>query len=90
MLFRSYKNTNEVNSPELMLSEFDNIEIVNDPKTIQIAGYSISMMPWICAENYSDSMERLKDSDAAICCGHFEIAGFAMYRRMPSEEGLDR
>jgi hypothetical protein len=32
----------------------------------------------------------LKTTEAKVCCGHFEIAGFAMYRGMPSEEGLDR
>jgi hypothetical protein len=48
------------------------------------------MMPWICPENYDDSMETLKDTDASICMGHFEIAGFAMYRGMPSHEGLNR
>jgi hypothetical protein len=48
------------------------------------------MMPWICAENYEDSLKLLKDTDANVCMGHFEIAGFAMYRGMPSHEGLER
>ena len=48
------------------------------------------MMPWICPENYDDSMKMIKDTDAKFCMGHFEIAGFAMYRGMPSEGGLDR
>jgi hypothetical protein len=48
------------------------------------------MMPWICAENYNDSMEVLSNTDADVCMGHFEIAGFAMHRGMPSHEGLNR
>lgn len=84
-----YKNTNEVNSPELMLSEYDNITVINDPKTIEINGVNICMMPWICAENYDESMNELKNTDATICMGHFEIRGFQMYRGAPAEEGLD-
>jgi DNA repair exonuclease SbcCD nuclease subunit len=84
-----YKNTNEVNSPELMLSEYDNITTINDPQTIQIAGYPVTMMPWICSENYVASMEELKNTTAPICMGHFEIEGFQMYRGAPSHEGLD-
>jgi len=48
------------------------------------------MMPWICADNYDESMEFIKNTNAAICMGHFEIAGFAMHRGMPSQEGLNR
>lgn len=84
-----YKNTNDVNSPELMLSEYDNITIINDPKTIEVDGVKICMMPWICSDNYEASMNELKTTDATICMGHFEIQGFQMYRGAPSEEGLE-
>ena len=85
-----YKNTNEVNSPELVLEDYDNINIISSPKVITIGGTNILMMPWICAENQEESIELLKTAKAQICMGHFEIAGFAMYRGMKSEEGLDR
>lgn len=84
-----YKNTNDVNSPELMLSEYDNITIINDPQTIEVDGIKICMMPWICSDNYEASMNELKNTDATICMGHFEIQGFQMYRGAPAEEGLD-
>jgi DNA repair exonuclease SbcCD nuclease subunit len=48
------------------------------------------MIPWICADNYDDSIKTIQDTDAEICMGHFEISGFAMHRGMPSQEGLDR
>ena len=85
-----FKNTNEVNSPDLLLKEYDNINVIDHPVTICVDETQICMMPWICPENYEDSMETLKDSDASICCGHFEIDGFQMYRGMPSHEGLSR
>jgi hypothetical protein len=46
------------------------------------------MMPWICPENYQESIDHIKNTKAEICMGHFEIAGFAMYRGMESHDGL--
>jgi DNA repair exonuclease SbcCD nuclease subunit len=92
-----FKNTNEVNSVDLLLQEYDNIAVIDAPTEIRVGqtsknplGTQVCMMPWICPENYEHSVELLKETDAPICCGHFEIAGFAMYRGMPSEEGLSR
>ena len=85
-----FKNTNDVNSVDLLLKEYDNINVISHPTTITIDGIPICMMPWICAENYEDSMATLEETNAQICCGHFEIAGFAMHRGMPSQEGLKR
>jgi hypothetical protein len=48
------------------------------------------MIPWICPENYDDSMFVMSDTDASICMGHLEISGFAMNRGIPNYEGLDR
>ena len=84
-----YKNTNEVNSPELVLEDYSNINIISSPMVISINETNILMMPWICAENYEQSIDMLKNANAEICMGHFEIAGFDMYRGMKSEEGLD-
>jgi DNA repair exonuclease SbcCD nuclease subunit len=85
-----FKNTNEVNSVDLLLKEYNNINVIDKPTTISVYDNSICMMPWICAENYNDSMEVLSNTDADVCMGHFEIAGFAMHRGMPSHEGLNR
>jgi DNA repair exonuclease SbcCD nuclease subunit len=85
-----FKNTNDVNSVDLLLKEYGNINVIDHPTNIYVGPNKICMMPWICAENYQDSMETLKETDAEICMGHFEIAGFAMHRGMPSEEGLNR
>ena len=89
-----FKNTNDVNSVDLLLKEYDNINVIDSPQTIHLdyanTTADVCMMPWICAENYENSMQELKNTSATLCMGHFEIAGFAMYRGMPSEEGLDR
>lgn len=85
-----FKNTNDVNSPDLLLKEYNNITVIDDPTTITVDGVNICMMPWICSDNYQASMDEMKNTPAEICMGHFEIAGFAMYRGMESHEGLDK
>ena len=85
-----FKNTNDVNSVDLLLREYSNIVVIDRPETISVKGTPVCMMPWICPENYAESMIVLDNTDAEICMGHFEIAGFAMHRGMPSLEGLNR
>ena len=79
MLFRS-----------LLLKEYSNINVIDKPTTITIDGTDICMMPWICPENYQESIDMLNNTTAELCMGHFEIAGFAMYRGMESHDGLSK
>ena len=89
-----YKNTNEVNSVDLLLKEYDNIMVVDEPMTVHLNYENISddilLIPWICADNYKQCLDEINNSKAKLCGGHFEIAGFAMYRGHPCEEGLNR
>ena len=84
-----FKNSDSVNSVDLLLKEYPNVHVIDTPKTIEVYGVNICMIPWICSDNYNDCMAEMKNTDATICMGHFEIAGFAMYKGMASE-GLDR
>ena len=85
-----YKNTNEVNSPELTLAEYDNIHMITKPSTIEVFGTEVCFLPWICADNYVDSLEEIKNTKAEICMGHLEVSGFAMYRGVESHEGMSK
>lgn len=85
-----FKNTNDVNSVDLLLREYDNINVIDKPTTINLDNIPICMIPWICPDNYEQSLEEINNTTADLCMGHFEIAGFAMHRGMPSHEGLNR
>lgn len=85
-----YKNTNDINSPALLLREYSNINVIDKPQTITVDGTPICMVPWICTDNYVECMDEMENTPAEICMGHFEIAGFSMYRGMDSHEGFDR
>lgn len=85
-----YKNTNDVNSPDLLLKDYSNINVISKPSTINVDGTNICMIPWICQENYVDAMNMMRDTNAEICMGHFEIDGFEMYRGHECHGGLNR
>lgn len=89
-----FKNTNDVNSINLLLQEYDNITVIDSPQTVHLnygdVSSDVCMMPWICSDNYEVSMQELKYTRADLCMGHFDISGFAMHRGLISEEGLDR
>lgn len=87
-----YKNTNEVNAlVELIQDKYDNIKIwCKDPIEWDFGcGTSIMLMPWICDENRAQSMEAIRISKSPIVMGHFELAGFEMYRGSVNEHGDD-
>lgn len=79
------KNTNEINSPSLLLSEYDKISVIETPTKI---GLYITAIPWVNQENIHDCMKIIKSS-SGICCGHFDIKGFQMYNGVVAHEGLD-
>lgn len=84
-----YKNTNEINSPELLLKDYDNIEIYSSPETVIIDGTKILMLPWINQENYEETMRWINDTNAEIAMGHLELNGFEVTPGMRMEHGMD-
>jgi DNA repair exonuclease SbcCD nuclease subunit len=74
-----YTNTNDVNSMNLLLREYDNFHIYEDGcKEITIGSTKFLMVPWINNTNYKEMLQQIRESDAHICMGHFSIQGFEM------------
>jgi len=84
-----YKNTNRINSPELLLEKYDNINIYSEPKEILMGKKVFLMLPWINKENQEDVFRRLETSEADICCGHLELTGFEVTPGMKMDHGMD-
>ena len=83
-----WKESLQVSSSGLILGEYQNILLIDEPFTYTIAGTTIDLIPWICTENETDVFKFIDNSKSDLCFGHFEIAGFPMYRGMTAEEGL--
>ena len=71
-----FKNTLRVNSPSLLLSEYDNINVVDTPREIDYDGRTICLIPWICDDNRNETLKVIEESKADICMGHLELNGF--------------
>ena len=50
-----YKNTNEINSIESLLEDYDNIVAISSPGSHKIGKSNFFMIPWICPENYDEN-----------------------------------
>ena len=86
----SFKNTLEVNSPSLIIGDYQNIKVIQDFETITFDDLSIDIVPWICDENELEIFNKIKKSKSDICFGHFEIAGFEMDRGNICDTGIDK
>ena len=83
-----YKNTNNVNSPGLLLQTYKNIKTYNKIKEVVIDNLKVLFIPWINAENYQDSVNAIKVSDSICAMGHLELNGFRAHRGHVMEEGM--
>jgi len=83
-----YKNTNEVNAIE-NLNIGPDIKIYTQPREVDFDGTLIQFLPWICDDNYDDSIHAIDHSNADICFGHLEIKGFEMHSGHMNEHGLE-
>lgn len=84
-----FKNTNDVNSPNLLLGDYPNITVIDTPTTIELAGRPILMMPWICSDNYAECMDAIRSSLAPVMFGHLELSGFVMHKGMQNDGGME-
>jgi DNA repair exonuclease SbcCD nuclease subunit len=85
-----FKNTNEVNSPGLVLGEYHNINCVNDPVEIEFDGVDVLLVPWISDDNQQRCFDMINNTKAQVLMGHFEIDGFEMHKGSLHQGGLDR
>ena len=85
-----YKNTNDLNSLKECLGHYMNeIHIIMEPKVMQYDSLNIALLPWICQENYDQSMSFVRDCKADWLCGHLELGGVEMQRGIESHDGMD-
>ena len=86
----SYKNTLAVNSPTLLLADYaDCITVVTNPTELQVGSTNYLMLPWICAENYEQTMSAIEETNAPYCFGHLELTGYEMYKGSVCDHGFD-
>ena len=84
-----YKDTNQVNTINLLLNEYKNISIYPEAEEITIDKLKILLLPWINSENQEKTFDLIKKSNAKVAMGHLELNGFVATRGHMMEDGMD-
>ena len=84
-----YKNTNHVNSPELLLKDYSNIKTYSKASEISLDKLKILLLPWINSENFEETENLIKKTKAKVAMGHLEVNGFKATRGHMMENGMD-
>ena len=84
-----YKNTNELNTIDLLLREYSNITVVTECTELNVGGLDILFIPWINIENESDTYRKIKESKCKVAMGHLELNGFTATHGHIMEHGAD-
>jgi hypothetical protein len=82
-----YKNTNDVNSVDLLLREYDNVPVYSEPTEISLDKLKVLLIPWINAENQEKSFSLIKKSNCKVAMGHLELNGFRAHRGHVMDHG---
>jgi len=84
-----YKNTNDLNSLKECLGHYMNeVHIVMEPRVMNYGSLKIALLPWICQDNYDQSMNFIKECKADWLGGHLELANFEMQRGITNAHGM--
>lgn len=84
-----YKNTNNVNSVESLLREYDNVIPVANTSESIIDNTKILFIPWICSDNEEHTVSMIRGTDAKLAMGHLDLNGFLAYRGHTQQAGMD-
>ncbi len=85
-----YRSTNEVNSlKEILGDRYPSFILHEEPATLDLAGLSVALVPWINKKNREDFLNFVKTCKASILMGHFEINGYEVIPGLKFRDGLD-
>src|SRR6056300_1635116 len=84
-----YKNTNEVNALQ-NLNINKGAKIYTRATTVNFDDLDILFLPWICDDNYDDSLYAIDNSTTTIAMGHLEVKGFEMHKGVYNDHGLEK
>ena len=84
-----YKNTNDINTIDLILREYDNIDVIVNPEERIFDKLKVLFVPWISSDERETSYATIKRSSAKVCMGHLELNGFDAHHGYTMEDGHD-
>jgi len=84
-----YKKSKKISS--LNIFKRYNVEVVKNPKVIEVEGNKILLCPWLSTVEEYEAFQELvyKEGSKYICLGHFEIKGYLNNDFHRSYSGID-
>ena len=78
-----------MNSLKELLGHFMNeVNIIMEPTVMEYGSLKIAMLPWICQDNYDQSMDFISNCKADWMAAHLELGGFEMMRGVVNKHGM--
>lgn len=84
-----YKNTNDINTVDLLLREYNNVVVISSASEKVIDGRKIVFIPWINDDNRQETYRTIDNSTAEVALGHLELNGFRAHRGHVQQEARD-
>ena len=82
-----FKDTNDVNTLDGIVGEYNNIIIYDRATEVEIGGLPILFLPWINQQNKEESYAAIENSKSKIAMGHLELNGFEAHRGYIMDHG---
>ncbi len=83
-----FKHSLKNNSPSQVLGKEHLVNVVEETKQITIEDCQITLMPWVCKENYEKSFEIIRGG-GDVLIGHYDVQGALMFPGNYSKDGFD-
>jgi len=84
-----YKNTNDINTVDLLLKQYKNVKIYSECTEVKLGNLNTLFIPWINNENFENTVSSIKASRSICAMGHLELNGFRAHRGHVMEDGMD-
>ena len=83
------RNSNKINSPDLLLKQYKNIKTYSNPTEIKVDNLNILLLPWINIENSESSLKMIQKTKCKVAMGHLELNGFSPYKGHIMDSGME-
>ena len=84
-----YKNTNSVNSVDLLLKQYENVKVYSEATEVKLDKLKVLFIPWINQENEETTFKLIQDTSCKCAMGHLELNGFRAHRGHVMEDGME-
>jgi len=84
-----YKNTNDINAVDLLLKEYDNVEVYSSATEVSLGSLPVLFIPWINEQNEKETNNIISKTKCPVAMGHLELNGFRVNNQVVMDHGHD-